>query len=291
MDQFEISKPNEDFQTEYEQTSHEEAVEKYTPAELEQEKDIDSQPVSQETHIPNLMDSDEQFGEHNDIPFEESHLVQNRASPKVSEDFDFDFEKKLPEIPHGNQGNESESPMKFSATHFQDDEPHEDQHFHSHESDIKKEEFFHHDVEEDDEEEQEQEVKEAEQVVKEVAQEESHFKVEEEYPVETHHPKKEESPLSSFNAPPSPSPVVMEEPKKDVDNFYSPPPPAPVEKLINTSPISQPESQPLKPQNETVANVVEPPKTRSVKSTKFEAVGRTFLGKCILSHSFILTYS
>lgn len=265
MDQYDVNNVSDGFQADPEQSpQHEDDIIGNTSPSTE-EKNAVHQYNSSESHIPNLLDMDDhQFDEHSDIPHEDLHpVVQNGASPLDKEDDDFDFEKKLPEIPHGNQRNESETQMKFSTTHFQDDEPAVEEYKenkHSPQPEIKEEEYSNADVEEEEE---EQEVVEPEQEV-------YNLKPQEKAP-ETVLPKLEE-----ISTPPpshrSPSPVIVEEPKHEA---LSKSPDSPVEKLISTSPNSQPE--PKAPLVEPIISA-EPFKTRSVKSTKSEGAGRSFLG-------------
>lgn len=275
MDLHETTKPTtDDIQANYEQTSHQdENLAKMSPS--KEEKNPGQTLNNSESHIPNSVDSEEKFigeksVEHIDIPHEEeeAHPVQNGASPKDREE-DFDFEKKLPEIPHGNERNESETQMKFSATHFQDDEAVEkDNHT---KPEIKQEEYSHANVEEDDEEDQEE--------VIEPAQEVSHSQQQEKSPEVDVAPVKQEEIFTPSPSHRSPSPVPVSEEPKQEEHFKSPESPA-AEKLISTSPSSQPEIKPHQAETTKVAELVEPPKTRSVKSTKSEGTGRSFLGKC-----------
>lgn len=258
MDQYDINNLSDGFQANHEQSHplHEDDIIGNTSPSTD-EKNAVHQHISSESHIPNLLDLDDQFVENSDIPHEDSHpVVQNGASPLEKDDDDFDFEKKLPEIPHGNQRNESEPQMKFSTSHFQDDEPAAEEYEedkHSPELEIKQEEYSHADVEEDEE-------------VVEPEQEVNHWKPQEKVPETVPSEAEEISTPSSTHR--SPSPVLVEEPmlSKSLGS--------PAEQLISTPPDSQPKA----PQVESAISA-EPFKTRSVKSTKSEGVGRSFLGK------------
>lgn len=268
MDLYETkNSTNEEIKEDYNQIPHEDKDSENMSSSTE-ETNSGHPFINPENHIPNLLDSDEQFGEHSDIPYEENHPVQNGASPKEE---DFDFEKKLPDIPHGNERNESETQMKFSATHFQDDEPLVDEdNFHPQQPEIK-EEYSHADVEEDDDE------------VAEPAQEVNHMKPQEKSPEASPVKQEEISTPSPSHRPPSP--VLMEEPKHEECFKSTESPAATAEKSIPISPSSQPEIRSRQPEPTQV--LAEAPKTRSVKSTKSDGVGRNFLGKYLnpLIHS------
>jgi hypothetical protein len=275
MDQYETSSNQSgEFKDENEQSLHEEHIH---PTE---ENNSDSHHVKPESHIPSLLDLDEQFGEKNgDIPHEDFKLMQEEASPR-GKDEDFDFEKKLPDIPSDTLKNDSDTSMKFSPAHFQD-EVNQDE-IQQPQVEVKKEEYSQGDVEEDEDEVEEEEVLEPQQEV-------SHLKPQEASP-EAVPPKSEEifTPSQSHR---SPSPVLAEEPKHEALSNKSPESLPAEEKLIsNVAPISQPETKSRQAEpatlvelatlaEPTIAASAEPLKTRSVKSTKSDGSGHGFLGK------------
>lgn len=277
MDQHENgSNQSGEFKAENEQILHEE--DSHHPTE---ETKPDSHHVKPETHIPSLLDLDEKFPEQNgDIP--EKDLKKEEASPKDREE-DFDFEKKLPDIPQDSLKNESDSSMKFSPAHFQDEVSHDEVEHPP--AETKKEEHSEGDVEEDEDEVEEEEVLEPEQEV-------SHWKPQEASP-EAVVPKSEEIFTPPSQSHRSPSPVPVEEPKHETLSNKSPESlPAAEEKssISNVTPISQAETKSLQAEPASLVELatlaepttvaVEPLKTRSVKSTKLDGTGgHSFLGK------------
>ena len=205
-------------------------------------------------------------------------LMQEETSPKDGEDFD--FEKKLPDIPNDTPKNEFGTSMKFSPAHFQDDISHDETH--QPQMKGKKEEYSDGDVEEDEIEEEE---------ILEPEQEASQWKPQEASPGAVP-PQSEEILIPTQSR--SPSPILEKEPKHEALSNKSPESFPTEEKLISnvdTSPISQPEitSRQADPATlvqlastlaePTITASAEPLKTRSVKSTKSDGTGRSFLGK------------
>ncbi|XP_057370917.1 reticulon-1-like isoform X2 [Daphnia carinata] len=263
MDQYETSNPSDKFQAENEQSRHEEDVK--NKSHTKEETNPDSDHDDHEAHIPSRLDQAEQSGAQNgNIPHEDFSLKQDETLPEDKEE-DFNFEKKLPEIPSENQKSESESTMKFSPAHFQDEAIHEAEKFHP---DVKQEEYSHEDVEEE---------------VVEPEQEVSHRKPQEASP-EAVPSKQEEIPTPSQSQTSS-SVAPIEEPKQEKISNKSPESVPTEEKLVSTSSTSQPESKSHHTESaslvdrdssaEPTPTGAEPLKTRSVKSMKSE--GRSFL--------------
>ncbi|KZS15444.1 reticulon-3 isoform X2 [Daphnia magna] len=264
MDQYETSNPSGKFPTENEQSLHEEDVK--NKSHTREETNPDSDRDDHEAHIPSRLDQDEQSGAQNgNIPREDFSLKQDEILPEDKED-DFDFEKKLPEIPSENQKNDSDSSMKFSPAHFQDKAIHEAEQLHP---DVKQEEYSHEDVEEEEVVEPEQEV--------------SHRKPQEASPEAVPHKQEEISTPSQSQSSSSEAPI--EEPKQEKISNKSLESVPTEENLVSTSPTSQPESKSHHPEPASFAErdssaeptptAAEPLKTRSVKSMKSE--GRSFL--------------